>query len=138
MGLRVFVDSNVFIFANISNYPEHEMAKKELLELIRKNAGIIVNSIIVSEVHYKLYRLVDLKTAYERVLGILSSSFVEYLPIPENTVVKAVELSFSKNLRINDAVIAQHVLDSNADGILTDNIKDFKKVDDLPVFELRK
>ena len=51
MGLRVFVDSNVFIFVNISNYPEHGMAKKELLEPIRKNARIIVNSIIVSEVH---------------------------------------------------------------------------------------
>jgi len=53
--MRVFVDSNVFIFANIDEYPEHEIAKKKLKELIDESCKIFLNPLIVSEVHYKLY-----------------------------------------------------------------------------------
>jgi len=53
--MSVFVDSNVFIFANIEEYPEHAIAKKKLKGLMDKSSKILLNSIIVSEVHYKLY-----------------------------------------------------------------------------------
>jgi len=40
-------------------------------------------------------------------------------------------------MRINDAIIAQQCLDLKLDGIFTDNVKDFKKVPDLHIINLR-
>ena len=136
--MRLFVDSNVFIFANIEEYPEHAIAKKKLKELIDGSCKISLNPIIVSEVHYKLYRLLNAEEAHERTLKIILSEYVEYVPLGENTVLKAIELSRSRKIRINDALIAQHALDLDADGLVTDNTKDFVKVEGLKVVELRE
>ena len=48
------------------------------------------------------------------------------------------DLSYTANIRINDAIIAQHVLDSGAEGIFTDNLKDFRKVTGLKIIALRE
>ncbi|OFV65901.1 MAG: twitching motility protein PilT [Candidatus Syntrophoarchaeum butanivorans] len=135
--MRLFVDSNVFIFANIKDYPEHRIAKEKLMNLIETESRILINSIIVSEVHYKLSRLLNPEEAYDRTLKILLSDYVEYLPIGEDTILKAIELSFLKNMKINDAIIAQNVLDSGAEGLLTDNVKDFNKISGLKTIEMR-
>lgn len=132
------MDSNVFIFANIEEYPEHNIAKEKLLDLMDQSCKILLNSIIVSEVHYKLYRLLNAEEAYERTLKIISSGYVEYVPLEEETVLKAIELSRSKNIGINEALIAQHALDLDADGLVTNNTKDFVKVEGLKVIGLRK
>ena len=60
------------------------------------------------------------------------------MPLGEDTVLKAIEISHSKNIRINDALIAQHALDLDVDGLVTDNTKDFVKVEGLNVIELRR
>ena len=136
--MRVFVDSNVFIFANIQEYPEHGIAKKKLKDLMDNSCKILLNAIIVSEVHYKLYRLLNAEEAHDRTLKIIFSGHVEYMPLGEDTVLKAIEISHSKNIRINDALIAQHALDLDVDGLVTDNTKDFVKVEGLNVIELRR
>jgi len=71
-------------------------------------------------------------------LKIIFSGHVEYVPLREDTVLKAIELSHSKKIRINDALIAQHALDLDADGLVTDNTKDFVNVEGLKVIELRE
>lgn len=138
MKVFVVVDSNIFIFANIAEYPEQETAKEKLKWLINKSCTILVNPIIVSEVHYKLSRLLSAEEAYERTLKIISSGHVEYVPLGKGTVLKAIELSRSRKIRINDALIAQHALDLNAEGLVTDNTKDFVKVEGLKVIKLRE
>jgi len=60
------------------------------------------------------------------------------MPLGEDTVLKAIEVRHSKNNRINDALIAQHALDLDVDGLVTDNTKDFVKVEGLNVIELRR
>ena len=50
---------------------------------------------------------------------------------------KAICTSCDKEVRINDAIIGIQAL-CNADGILTDNTKDFKKIDGLNIIPLRK
>ena len=136
--MRIFVDSNIFIFANIEEYPEHSLATDKLKDLMEKEYTILINSIIVSEVNYKLYRLLNTEEAYERTLKIISSKYVEYTPLEEDTVLRAVGLSHLRNIRINDALIAQHALDLDVDGFMTDNTKDFDKVDGLKIIGLKK
>jgi len=131
----IFIDSNIFIFANIKEYPEYETAKEKIEKIVETDT-LAVDSIIVSEVQYKLYRLLGSKEALKRTLKILSSEYVNYIPIEKNTVTGAVNLSYSKNIRINDAIIGRHVLDSNA-SLLTDNLKDFKKIPGLNLIPLK-
>lgn len=37
----------------------------------------------------------------------------------------------------NDAIIGQHALDMGSNGIITDNIRDFKKIPELSVIPIR-
>ncbi len=41
----------------------------------------------------------------------------------KDTVLKAIELSHSKNIKINDVLIAQPALDLGAYGLVTNNLK---------------
>ncbi|MDI6917894.1 MAG: PIN domain-containing protein [Thermoplasmatales archaeon] len=86
--------------------------------------------------NYKLYRLLGSKESMKRTLKILSSEYVNYIPIEKDTIIEAVTLSYSRNIRINDAIIARHAMDSNA-SLLTDNIKDFKKISRLNLIPLK-
>ena len=131
----IFIDSNILIFANIKEYPEYEIAKEKIEKLIENNT-LGVNSIIISEVQYKLYRLLGSKESSKRTLKILSSEYVNYIPIEKDTIIEAVNLSYSRNIRINDAIIARHAIDSNA-SLLTDNVKDFKKIPRLNLIPLK-
>lgn len=133
---KILVDSNIFIFANIKEYPEHTLAKTKMKQLIEDHK-LIVNAIIISEVQYKLFRLLDKEESFHRTNKMLSSRYVNYEPIGYDTVSKAVELSCKSNVRINDAIIAQHAIDLNVNNIFTDNIKDFEKILDLKIVPLR-
>lgn len=128
----IFVDSNVWIFSEMAEYPEHKVAAEKLAKCMKD--GVFINTIIISEVFHKLYRLIGVEESMRRTKNILSSRNVIYLTIERETVEKAFERT--KNLRINDAIIAQHVLDSKSE-LLTDDVKDFKKVAGLKVTKLR-
>ncbi len=123
---KILVDSNIFIFANIKEYPEYPAAKAKIKELI-KTHKLLVNTIIISEIQYKLYRLLDQEESHNRTLKILNSKHVGYESITKGTVSKAIELSLCCNTRINDAIIAQNAIDLDVE-LLTDNIKDFRKI----------
>lgn len=133
---KILVDSNIFIFANIKEYPEYHMAKLRIKQLVSDHR-LIVNAIIISEVQYKLFRLLDKEESFHRTNKILTSGYVDYEPIGNETILKALELSYKSNVRINDAIIAQHAIDLNVDGIFTDNVKDFEKILYLKIIQLR-
>ncbi len=130
----ITVDSNIWIFSEMKEYEEHEMANKKL-NVMLKEGGVLTNAIIVSEVFHKLYRLIGPEESLRRTKNIVNSTRVVYLPIEKSTVSKALELT-KKGMRINDAIIAQHSLDSKA-SVFTDDIRDFRKVKRLKIIKLR-
>jgi len=132
---KILVDSNIFIFANIKEYPEYPVAKAKIKELI-KTHKLLVNTIIISEIQYKLFRLLDQEESHNRTLKILNSKHVGYESITQSTILKALELSYSSNARINDAIIAQNAMDLDVE-LFTDNIKDFRKISNLKLIPLR-
>ena len=132
---KILVDSNIFIFANIKEYPEHSIVKARIRELIRDHR-LLVNTIIISEVQYKLYRLLDKEESFCRTQKILNSKHIDYEPVGQSTILKALELSHNSNIRINDAIIAAHAIDLKV-GLFTDNIKDFEKISNLRITPLR-
>jgi predicted nucleic acid-binding protein len=61
---------------------------------------------------------------------------VDYIPIEQSTILKALEISHGSKIRINDAIIAAHAIDLNA-GLFTDDTKDFEKISNLEIVPLR-
>ena len=133
---RIFVDSNIFIFAEVADFAEHGSAVARVKALRRKDL-LLINTIIASEVHYKLGRLLSWKEAQRRTDNILKSSFVAYEAIFTETLRRAFDLATKNEIKTNDAIIAQHCLDLGVNRILTDNVRDFAKVKELEVLKLR-
>ncbi len=131
-----FVDSNILIFAELDEYPEHKLAV-DRIDKVSRNSLLAVNNVIISEVFHKLSALLSRCEAKKKVERILESSYINYIPIEKSTIKAALELPEKYQIRINDAIIAQHVFDTGYDGILTDNVKDFKRISGLNVINLR-
>jgi len=135
--MKVMIDSNILIFSNVADMPEYPLARDRLLELIDTGCTFAVNTIILSELNYKLQKILNSEESYQRTLNLLNSEYFEYHPVDQTTFKRAVELNYTSKMRINDAIIAQQCLDLKLDGIFTDNVKDFKKVPDLHIINLR-
>ena len=136
--MKLMIDSNILIFSNVAEMPEHDMARDRLLALINDGHSFAVNTIIVSEVNFKLQKILNGEEAYERTMSLLHSNHIDYYPVDQNTLENAIELNHRQKMRINDAVIAQHCLDMRLDGIFTDNVRDFKRVPGLHIVPLRE
>ncbi len=134
MVVVIIVDSNIWIFGEIDNAPEHEAAVKRYKSITEKDT-VAVNAVIISEVFHKLSRLVDKDMAYARVSNILQNYSIEWLDIARSTAMGALNLSKSSNLKINDALIARQALELGAD-IFTDDL-DFRRVNGLGLIYLR-
>jgi predicted nucleic acid-binding protein len=134
--LLVFLDSNVFIYSQVERLPEFTVALSRL-ENARKEWQFGVNVVFVSESYYVLSRLLGQEEALKRLSLFLESDKTLYLPIEKATAVKALVLATRRSRRINDMILAQHAVDSKADGLLTDNAKHFAGIPDLKIFGLR-
>lgn len=135
--MKVMVDSNILIFSNIADMPEYPLARDKLLALIDQGYTFAVNTIIISEMNYKLQKILNNDESHIRTKKLLNSRYFEYHPVDNTTIESAVDLSFTSKIRINDAIIAQHCLDLGLDGIFTDNVKDFKNIPGLTIIKLR-
>ncbi len=131
-----FIDSNVFIYSQVSDLAESDLARAKLEEL-RNKGEIAVNAIIVSESFYVLARFIGSKEAAKRIGLFLESSKVLYLTIEKSTLRKAIQLAVAHDHRINDMIIAQHTLDAKADGLLTDNSRHFIGIPNLTTQKMR-
>ena len=128
------VDSNVWIFMNLEYAPEHKAAHSKIDE--RRKQGLHVNPIIVSEVFHKLSGLIGVEGAADRTRKILGSRFVVYEPLSLQIAEEALGIASRHAVRINDAMIAAHALQTR-ESVMTDNVKDFKRVPGLNIIPIR-
>ncbi|MBI2543330.1 MAG: PIN domain-containing protein [Candidatus Aenigmarchaeota archaeon] len=135
MVVLIVVDSNIWIFLNIENVPEHSTAEKKIEEV--RQDGILTNIVIVSEVFHQLSKMLGKDNALTRVKKILDSSDVTYVPVEETVTRNAINLAGTKHLRINDAIIGQQASELNV-AVLTDNVKDFRKLKNLRIIPLSR
>ena len=135
--MRLMIDTNILIFANLNDYPEFTLAQQFFREQIENGSHFFVNPIIISEFHYKLTKMIGPEIAEERVRNILDSHYFTYVSLEKETIQKAISMSTQIQIRTNDAFIAQHVLDLPECSIATDNVRDFKKVREISIIPLR-
>lgn len=135
--MLIFLDSNIFIYSQVDSLLEYGVALSKL-QNSRKEWQLGVNSVFVSESFYVLSRFLGQEQALKRLSLFLESDKILYLAIEKTTAVKAMELATRHSKQINDMIIAQHVLDSKADGLLTDNVKHFEGIAGLKILGLRR
>lgn len=135
MDTLIIVDSNVWIFAEDASAAEHRIASEAVRELVSTDQ-YGMNAIIGSEVFHQLARIFDAKAARKRLAVIVGHDAATWLPFSSVTLFKAASLAAAAKMRINDAMIAQQALSLKAT-VLTDNVKDFRKVSGLKVTALR-
>ncbi len=130
----ILVDSNIWIFAEVSNCQEHEAAVKGYEAFMKKDT-IAINAIIASEIFHKLSKLFDQDSAYVRVNNILQNPSIEWLDLGRTTSIRAIKLAKNSKIRINDALIAEQAMETGAK-VFTDD-KDFNRVKGLAIVTLR-
>lgn len=128
------IDSNIWIFSENANSDEHIPARTILEQYVNKE--FYLNVVTISETFHKLSILVGKEEAHRRVPRIFDNPNAIWLDFSDDIMKKAMDLSFKNNIRINDALIAQQALEFNLP-VLTDNVKDFKKVRGLRIIPLR-
>lgn len=136
METVIIIDSNVWIFAENATADEHKIAAHAVQKAVGGQTVFGINAIIVSEVFHALSRFLGQDEAKSRTLNIIEHPSAEWLAFSLFTVKTAVTLSASRKIRINDALIASQSLEMKA-RVLTDNVKDFKKVKGLKLIKLR-
>ena len=131
----MIVDSNIFIFSEVESAPENKMAIAKLTDALQ-SIKLGLNVIIASEVFHILQWYFDRVEAYAKLSKIFSSPNVDFLEFTPDTVIRAAKLARDFQMRINDALIAQQAIETGA-SILTDNVKDFKKIKSINIISLR-
>ena len=130
----VLIDSNVWIFSENSSADEYAVARSA----IEKYASIEfnINAITISETFHKLSKLIGKAESHKRVSHIMDDPNAVWVDITDTVARGAIDLAFKADMRINDALIAQQALDIGVP-VLTDNVRDFKKVKGLRIISLR-
>ena len=131
----IIVDSNVWIFAENDNADEHKLATQKVEQVLR-SPGFATNVLIVSEVFHALRRLLGASDSRRRVTSIVEHPLAHCLDFSAPVSRDAMTLATKVSLGINDALIAQQALEAKA-AVLTDDVKDFRKVKGLKVVPLR-
>lgn len=135
MVSMIIVDSNVLIFGELENAPENKMAIAKLTEVLQHDR-VGLNTIIASEVFHKLQLFCGRVEAAAKVSKIFSNPNSDFFEFTPDIIIRATKLARDFQMRINDALIAQQAIETGA-SILTDNVKDFKKIKSIKVLPLR-
>lgn len=130
----ILVDSNVWIFAATENAPERQIALDQLA--LSLPTDVVVNGIIFSEVFHRFRQLFGVAPAREKVTEIVHHPSVHWLDVGKADAEEAMKLSEKHSIRINDAIIAGQALRLKVP-VLTDNVRDFRRVKGLKVVPLR-
>ena len=131
----IIVDTNIFIFGEIDSAPEHELAIQKYKNACSSDK-IGTNVIILSELFHLSRNFSGLESAASRIKNILSSPVIEFMEFSPEVILRATKLARDFQMRINDALIAQQAIETGA-AILTDNVKDFKKIKSIKIIPLR-
>ncbi len=135
MDAMIIIDSNIYIFGETVEAPEREMAISSYKEAIEKDV-VGTNVVIISETFHKSQKINGTESAALRIRDILGHPSVQFIEFNADTVLRATKLARDFQMRINDALIAQQAIETGA-SILTDNVKDFRKIGSIKIIPLR-
>lgn len=145
--MRRGIDTNVLIYAHITESPQHEVVRSYLLDqLAQDDVTLVVTPGILHElVHVitdgrRFDPPVAMKDALAVARGYLDSANIECLSVDEGALVRAFELLERYQLgrkRIADTLFAASLLNHGVRELITCNLDDFKIFEELTLIDPR-
>jgi len=135
---KVFVDTNILIYANVTNSLFHSRAKSKLIELVQENNQLYISNQIIREYLSVLSRpdANGKRIANELLMNDINRLRTEYHVIYENSqTIDNLQTLFSTfsigGKQIHDANIVATMLTNDIKLLLTHNIEDFKRFNEI-------
>jgi predicted nucleic acid-binding protein len=105
------IDSNILVYALITNYPTMQLHEKCISLLEKGLRGeldyvLALNPIIVAEVFSSVRKILSVNEAESRVGSLLSLRRFAFLTISKEACQSSIRLAKEKNIPVNDALIA--------------------------------
>ena len=127
------IDSNVLVYALVTNYPTTQLHIK-CLALVEKGLKgeldhvLAVNPIIVAEVFSVLRKMLSCDEAESRVSSLLRLRRLAFLTISKENCQSSIQWAKEKNIPVNDALIASTAT-QHAEMIYTMDEEHFSKLE---------
>lgn len=125
---RVFIDSDVCLDVLIERKPFLDFSKKIFTLLYEERIQGIISSLSIVNIHYFLRKDVS-ETSAREIISRLKSLIITF-DVTDSIIEQALVSPISD---FEDAVLFHTALKSNANSIITRNIKDYKK-STIPVY----
>jgi len=145
--MRRGVDTNVLIYAHMTEMPQHEVVRSFLIgQLAQEDVTLVITPGILHEfVHVvtdgrRFDPPVAIKDALAVARGYLDRTNIECLSVDERTVISAFNLLERHHLgrkRIADTLFAASLLDQGVRELITCNLDDFQIFEKLALIDPR-
>ncbi|OGL45301.1 MAG: hypothetical protein A2W05_08645 [Candidatus Schekmanbacteria bacterium RBG_16_38_10] len=129
------IDTNILVYAyDLSEKEKHEVCKSIVKEIWLNGSGIVTLQNLMEffvVITTKVERPIPIDVAKTIVEDILSSQKWIVIDRDVDTFINAIEIVSKYEVPFWDAVIAACMLENNINEILTENITDFEKIQEI-------
>ncbi len=131
------IDTNILVYAYDTSEGAKHTASKDALRMIWIEGGGVVCVQNLMEffvvITKKVENPVDLTTAKEIVRGFMQSEKWTVIDRDADTFLSAIDLVSQHGIHLWDAAIAAAMKENDVSEIVTENVKDFRKISSLNV-----
>ena len=130
------IDTNILIYAHDESEPEkREKCKKIVERILKGEENAFVSNQVLAELYNGLTRKIEIpvkkEQALEIVQSILESRNFTKINYTSKTVEKAIKKTIKHKTHFWDALIAETMLENQVFEIITENQKDFSKIEQI-------
>jgi predicted nucleic acid-binding protein len=133
-GEPVFVDTNVLVFANVAESPQHKAATSRLAALYEDGSHLCISTQVIREYLVTLSRPTSFKhpPSMKTLIQMIQRFFLSFRVLDETTATSRILLDLLDKVpvlgkQIHDANIVATMKTHDIHYLLTDNTVDFKR-----------
>lgn len=135
--MRFYLDSNVFVYAEVSREMVGKLAIKVLERLEEGELTGVTSCITVDEVVWSVTEDIDRSHGIEVGKKMLELPNIEIVSVTPRIVSKALDKMKETNLKPRDAIHVATMLENNVFSVISEDT-DFDKIDEIERLDMKK
>ncbi len=125
----MFVDANLFVYAELDNTEKGDLARKFIELTINKNIKIAISVLVLDEIAWAVKKFSDYNNAIEYCEKITELPILEILPLPSSIVPKMIKY-MKLGVKPRDAIHVATMLEHGIFTIVSDD-SDFDRIKEI-------
>ena len=134
---EAYIDSNIFVFAAVSDEKEGLKARQVLEYLAEKNVKIYTSVLTFDEFSYKLLKNRKKEDAVNAISAFFNLKGIIFIDVSRNIIWDAFEIIKNYNLEPRDAIHLAYALSRNLKIMISEDA-DFDKIKEIKRLSLSK